>query len=68
MYNGFLSAVDMVNLDPGFILSFVCVLSTDFYDRLLLATICPAIGLGLLALTYRVARRRNIVSEEVTVT
>ncbi|CAN0538822.1 unnamed protein product, partial [Ectocarpus sp. 12 AP-2014] len=40
-YQDFLSVVDVVNLDLGFILSFACVYDTNFYDRLLMATIGP---------------------------
>ncbi|CAM9835821.1 unnamed protein product, partial [Ectocarpus sp. 12 AP-2014] len=58
-YKDFLSVIDVVNLDLGFILSLACVYDTDFYDRLLLTTICPAVVLGLLGCTYLVARRRN---------
>ncbi|CAM9448508.1 unnamed protein product, partial [Hapterophycus canaliculatus] len=64
IYGDFLSVVDVVNLDLGFILSFACVCDTNFYDRLLMATIGPAVVLGLLGCTYVVARRRNRHSEE----
>lgn len=64
-YEEFLSVIDLVNLDLGFILSFACVYDTNFYDRLLLATICPAVVLGFLGCTYRVACRRNCDSAEV---
>lgn len=57
--------IDVVNVDVGFILSLACVYDTDFYDRLLMATICPAFVLGLLGCTYLVARRRNRQSEQV---
>ncbi|CAN0000371.1 unnamed protein product, partial [Ectocarpus fasciculatus] len=63
-YKDFLSVVDVVNLDLGFVLSLACVWETDFYDRLLLTTICPAVVLGLLGCTFLVARRRNRYSEE----
>lgn len=64
VYNDFLAVIDLVNLDIGFILSFTCVYQTDFYDRLLMATIGPMAMLCALACTYRVARRRNGHSEE----
>ncbi|CAM9844184.1 unnamed protein product [Scytosiphon promiscuus] len=59
VYADFLSVVDLVNLDLGFILSFACVYDTNFYDRLLMATIGPVVVLGILGCTYIFARRRN---------
>ena len=66
-YNDFLAVVDVVNLDLGFILSFACVVDTNFYDRLLMTTVTPAVVLCLLGCTYLVARRRNQHSDEVCV-
>lgn len=65
-YNDFLAVIDLVNLDLGFILSFACVYDTNFYDRLLLATLCPFVVLTLLGCTYMVARHRNRRSREVS--
>lgn len=64
-YNDFLAVVDLVNLDLGFILSFACVYDTNFYDRLLMTTIGPAVILGVLGCTYLVACQRNRYSDEV---
>lgn len=64
-YNDFLAVIDLVNLDLGFILSFACVYDTDFYDRLLLATLGPFVVLAILGFTYVVARHRNRRSREV---
>lgn len=64
-YNDFLAVVDVVNLDLGFILSFACVVDTNFYDRLLMTTVAPAVVLCLLGCTYLVARRRNQHSDQV---
>lgn len=58
-YKDFLSVIDMVNLDLGFVLSFACIYKTDFYDRLLLATLGPILILMALGCTYFVALRRN---------
>ncbi|CAM9485036.1 unnamed protein product [Ectocarpus sp. 12 AP-2014] len=62
-YQNFLNALTPVNLDIGFILSYSCFVTTDFFDRLLIATIGPVVVLALLALTFVVGRKRNINSE-----
>ena len=58
-YEGFLAALDVVNLNLGSILSLSCVLETNFYVRLTMVTIAPVAVLGVLAITYRVAMLRN---------
>ena len=58
-YEKFLAALSVVNLNLGFILSLSCVMETNFYARLILATIAPMAVLGGLAITYRVAMVRN---------
>lgn len=63
-YSEFLAIIDLVNLDLGFILSFACIYHTDFYDRLLIATLGPMVVLSILGVTYRVAKHRNRHSEE----
>lgn len=63
-YRQFLATIDVVNLDLGFILSFACIYRTDFYDRLLMATLGPAVVLAVLGCTYLVALGRNRASEE----
>lgn len=60
--------IDVVNLDLGFILSFACIYDTDFYDRLLMATLGPVVVLSFLGCTYLVALRRNRRSPESIVT
>lgn len=58
LYSRFLSWIDVVNLDLGKIFAASCVLPmANFYDRLLVTTLGPLILLGLLAVTYRVAKR-----------
>lgn len=64
-YNEFLAVIDLVNLDLGFILSLACIYDTNFYDRLLMATLGPVVVLLVLGCTYLVARRRNRGSDEV---
>ena len=58
-YEKFLAALSVVNLNLGFFLSLSCVMETNFYARLVLATITPMAVLGALAITYRVAMVRN---------
>lgn len=58
-YQEFLDTLLPVNLDIGFIISYSCFMTTDFYDRLLIATIAPFVVLAALAATFLVARRRN---------
>ncbi|CAM9892814.1 unnamed protein product, partial [Ectocarpus sp. 8 AP-2014] len=59
VYEKFLSILNLVNFNFGFILSASCVVDTNFYGRLLFATIGPLVVLGALALTYAVSRSRN---------
>ena len=58
-YETFLAALSVVNLNLGSILSLSCVVETNFYARLIFATIAPVAVLGALAITYRVAMLRN---------
>ena len=58
-YEKFLAALSVVQLNLGSILSLLCVVKTNFYARLVLATIAPVAVLGVLAITYLVAMVRN---------
>ena len=58
-YEKFLAALSVVNLNLGSILSLSCVMETNFYARLVLATIAPVAVLSALAITYLVAMVRN---------
>ncbi|CAN0373903.1 unnamed protein product, partial [Ascophyllum nodosum] len=58
-YENLLAALRVVDLNLGSILSLSCVVETNFYARLILATISPLAVLGALAITYRVAILRN---------
>ena len=58
-YEKCLAALSVVNLNLGSILSLSCVMETNFYAWLVLATIGPMAVLGALAITYRVAMIRN---------
>ncbi|CAN0506184.1 unnamed protein product, partial [Ectocarpus sp. 12 AP-2014] len=60
VYQGFLSAIDVINFDLGYMLAAGCLWSdVDFHDRLLVSTLGPLLVAGFLALTYRIAIRRN---------
>lgn len=58
-YEQFLSVLNVVNFDIGLVPSISCVMSVNFYGRLLFATLAPIAVLGVLGLTYTVARSRN---------
>ncbi|CAN0522552.1 unnamed protein product, partial [Scytosiphon promiscuus] len=59
----FVSKLNPINLDLDFVLSYSCIVDTDFYDRLFFATIAPLLVLLMLALSYFIAKRRNRSSE-----
>ncbi|CAM9729174.1 unnamed protein product, partial [Pylaiella littoralis] len=59
VYKRFLAVLNLVNLNLGFTLSISCVVKTNFYGRLVFATISPLVVLGALAATYAVSRSRN---------
>ncbi|CAN0315338.1 unnamed protein product, partial [Scytosiphon promiscuus] len=60
-YDRFLSYVSFANVDIGMIVSYSCLFSPDFYERLLLATIVPAIVVAVLAGAYG-SLKRNMVA------
>lgn len=57
VYERFLSALNDVNFNVGFF--FLCVLDTNFYGRLVFATLVPLAVLGGLAVTQTLSRRNN---------
>ncbi|CAN0101450.1 unnamed protein product, partial [Sphacelaria rigidula] len=59
VYERFLSTLNLVNLDLGFILSVSCIVDTNFYVRLGFVTISPLVVCGVLAGTNTVSRSRN---------
>ncbi|CAM9749701.1 unnamed protein product [Ectocarpus sp. 4 AP-2014] len=64
VYQRFLRAINVINFDLGSVLAVGCVWpSIDFHDRLLLSTTGPLVGVGFLAMTYRVAMCRQRTSE-----
>lgn len=62
MYKAFVSNLGLINLDLGFVLSFSCIVSINFYDNLLAATIAPIVIVVVLAGNYLVAVLRNTSS------
>ncbi|CAM9721447.1 unnamed protein product, partial [Laminaria digitata] len=65
VYQTFLSGLDIINFDVGFLVSAGCLWSgIDFHDRRLAGTIWPMLVLGLLATTYAIALRKNSASSD----
>lgn len=62
-YNQFVAKLSPINLDVDIIVPYSCLVTTDFYDRLLVATIGPVLAIVALAASYMVAKKRNGVSE-----
>ena len=62
-YEAFLSNLAIVNVDIGFILSNACIITTNFYDKLMLATVRPMFLALALACTFVIATTRNQNSE-----
>ncbi|CAM9494231.1 unnamed protein product, partial [Laminaria digitata] len=58
-YEAFLSKMTAINLDIGAILSNLCIVKTDFYDRLFVSTVWPLVVLSALAGICYIARKRN---------
>ena len=58
-YEAFLSKLAAINLDIGFILSNLCIMKTDFYDKLLLATVGPLVVISAVSATSYITRRRR---------
>lgn len=59
VYERFLSTLNLVNFNIGFILSASCIIDTNFYSRLLFVTLGPLLVAGILMATFAVARSRN---------
>lgn len=59
----FVSKLTPVNLDMDLILSYSCMVTNDFYDHLVFATVAPLGALVMLAGSYSVASMRNSTSE-----
>lgn len=68
VYQDFLSAINVFNLDLGSMISAACLWSDiDFHDRMLATTIGPLVIIGLLVLTYSIALQRNSASGDTVV-
>lgn len=59
LYQDFISIIDVVNMNIGFLLSLACIVSTDYHERLLFATLGPIGILSGMAVLYVVAMKRN---------
>ena len=61
VYEKFLQAIDVMNLDLGWILSAGCIWpGVDFHDRLLFTTLGPLVALAYLGVTYTFAVGKTI--------
>ncbi|CAM9416172.1 unnamed protein product [Ectocarpus sp. 13 AM-2016] len=69
-YEAFVERLNVINFNVGDLLSFSCLVKTDFFDRLLLKTLGPLAGLGALQATHVIARlrNRNIPTDSVQLT
>ncbi|CAM9812920.1 unnamed protein product, partial [Ectocarpus sp. 6 AP-2014] len=68
VYQGFLSAIDVINFDLGYMLAAGCLWSdVDFHDRLLVSTLGPLVVAGFLASTYRIAMGMNSTASRAVV-
>lgn len=59
LYEQYLGAVDVFNLDLVWVVSPGCFVDVTFYDRLLAVTLGPLVVLVALSANYRVVRRRR---------
>lgn len=59
LYQEFVSKLSPINLDMDIVLSYSCLITTDFYDSLLVATIAPLVALLVLEGSYLAAKKRN---------
>ncbi|CBJ28094.1 probable extracellular nuclease (ISS) [Ectocarpus siliculosus] len=59
VYERFLSVLNVVNFNLGFILSVSCIVDSNFYGCRFFATICPLVVFGAQAVTYTVSKSRN---------
>lgn len=66
VYERFLQAVDVFNLDLGWMLSAGCLVSDlDFHSRLFCSTLGPLIVLAVLGSTYTAALHRTMAAREL---
>ena len=57
-YEDFLSTMAIVNVDIGFLLSNACIYNTNFYNRLVFATVGPLVILFACKCIFSIAKRR----------
>lgn len=58
-YETFLASMSLLNFDIGSVLSSSCLFSTNFYHKLVLATVSPVVIILACAVTFFVAKVRN---------
>ena len=63
LYQTFVSKLNPINLDLRFVFSYSCLVTNNFYDHLLFATIMPLFVVVVLAGSYFIGKKRNSCSE-----
>ncbi|CAM9652482.1 unnamed protein product, partial [Laminaria digitata] len=63
LYQTFVSKINPINLDLNFVFSYSCLVTNDFYDHLIFATITPLLVLVVLVGSYFIGKKRNSCSE-----
>eukprot|EP00611_Tribonema_gayanum_P029163 TRINITY_DN7719_c0_g1_i1.p1 TRINITY_DN7719_c0_g1~~TRINITY_DN7719_c0_g1_i1.p1 ORF type:complete len:1090 (-),score=142.52 TRINITY_DN7719_c0_g1_i1:51-2831(-) len=58
LYSNFLQFLNIISLDLGVLMSPGCLIRLDFYDKLLITTLAPLVGLLVLCAMYAWSRRR----------
>jgi hypothetical protein len=66
IYRDFLKWIDILNLDFTWIMSFGCMVTINFYQKLLIVTLTPFAVVVFLACTYTVQLRREKVQVVAT--
>lgn len=64
VYGRLLNHLDALNFDLSWVISIGCAFpGVNFHDRLMVTTIGPIVGMGLMAVTYMVAAVSHLDSE-----
>lgn len=64
VYRRFLSGIDVLNFDLGWILSAECIIDFNFHHRLIISAIGPPVALAILGGSYAMATRKPCAIHE----